>query len=54
MISVIPIDQIQEQSHEFKSEEIPLCDSLDPNMPFVIPLAAGIVELRGGTAFHAT
>jgi hypothetical protein len=32
----------------FRSGEILVCDALDPNMTFVAPLAAGIVERRGG------
>ena len=29
-----------------------VCDSVDPNMTFVVPLAAGIVERRGGMLIH--
>jgi pyruvate,water dikinase len=36
----------------FKSGEILVCDALDPNMTFVAPLAAGIVERRGGMLIH--
>jgi len=36
----------------FKSGEILVCDAVDPNMTFVIPLAAGIVERRGGMLIH--
>ncbi|APH39449.1 PEP/pyruvate-binding domain-containing protein [Methanohalophilus halophilus] len=32
--------------------EILVCDSIDPNMTFVIPLAGGIVERRGGMLIH--
>lgn len=32
--------------------EILVCDSIDPNMTFVIPLAAAIVERRGGMLIH--
>ncbi len=32
--------------------EILVCDALDPNMTFVVPLAAGIVERRGGMLVH--
>ena len=32
--------------------EILVCDSIDPNMTFVIPLAAAIVERRGGMLVH--
>ena len=37
---------------EFKSGEILVCDAVDPNMTFVIPLAGGVVERRGGMLIH--
>jgi phosphohistidine swiveling domain-containing protein len=37
---------------DFKNAEILVCDSVDPNMTFVIPLAAGVVEHRGGMLIH--
>jgi pyruvate,water dikinase len=37
---------------DFKGGEILVCDALDPNMTFVVPLAAGIVERRGGMLIH--
>jgi len=37
---------------DFKSGEILVCDAIDPNMTFVIPIAAGIVERRGGMLIH--
>ena len=37
---------------QFKSGEILVCDSIDPNMTFVVPLAAAIVERRGGMLVH--
>jgi pyruvate,water dikinase len=36
----------------FRSGEILVCDAVDPNMTFVVPLAAGIVERRGGMLIH--
>jgi phosphohistidine swiveling domain-containing protein len=36
----------------FKKGEILVCDAIDPNMTFIIPLAAGIVERRGGMLIH--
>jgi pyruvate,water dikinase len=36
----------------FKAGEILVCDSIDPNMTFVVPLAAAIVERRGGMLVH--
>ena len=29
-----------------------MCDAVDPNMTFVVPLSAGIVERRGGMLIH--
>ncbi|MGD8471256.1 MAG: PEP-utilizing enzyme, partial [Desulfobacteraceae bacterium] len=37
---------------EFKQGEILICDAVDPNMTFVVPLAAGVVERRGGMLIH--
>jgi pyruvate,water dikinase len=37
---------------EVKRGEILVCDAIDPNMTFVIPLVAGIVERRGGMLIH--
>lgn len=37
---------------EFKRGEILVCDSIDPNMTFVIPLASAVVERRGGMLIH--
>ena len=36
----------------FKHGEILVCDSVDPNMTFVVSLCAGIVERRGGMLIH--
>jgi phosphohistidine swiveling domain-containing protein len=36
----------------FKAGEILVCDAVDPNMTFVVPLAGGIVERRGGMLIH--
>jgi pyruvate,water dikinase len=36
----------------FKAGEILVIDAVDPNTTFVIPLAAGIVERRGGMLIH--
>jgi pyruvate,water dikinase len=36
----------------FEKGEILVCDSIDPGMTFVVPLAAGIVERRGGMLIH--
>ena len=37
---------------QFKAGEVLICDAVDPNMTFVVPLAAGIVERRGGMLIH--
>lgn len=37
---------------EFKAGEILVCDAVDPNMTFVVPLSAAIVERRGGMLIH--
>jgi pyruvate,water dikinase len=37
---------------EFKQGEVLVCDAIDPGMTFVIPLAAAIVERRGGMLIH--
>jgi pyruvate,water dikinase len=37
---------------DFKAGEILVCDALDPNMTFVVPVASGIVERRGGMLIH--
>ena len=37
---------------EFKVGEILVCTAIDPNMTFVVPLAAAIVECRGGMLIH--
>jgi pyruvate,water dikinase len=36
----------------FKTGEILVCDAIEPEMTFVVPLAAGIVERRGGMLIH--
>jgi len=45
---------IQHHSHlaEFKSGEVLICDAVDPNMTFVVPLASAVVERRGGMLIH--
>jgi len=37
---------------DFKAGEILICDAIDPNMTFVVPLSAAIVERRGGMLIH--
>jgi len=37
---------------DIRAGEILVCDAIDPNMTFAVPLAAGIVERRGGMLIH--
>lgn len=37
---------------KFQSGEVLVCDAVDPSMTFVMPLAGGIVECRGGMLVH--
>ncbi len=37
---------------QFKAGEVLVCDAVDPNMTFVVPLATAIVERRGGMLIH--
>ncbi|MFW9949023.1 MAG: PEP/pyruvate-binding domain-containing protein [Candidatus Thorarchaeota archaeon] len=41
-----------EDIFQFKNGEILIIDSIEPNMTFIVPLAAGIVERRGGILVH--
>ncbi|MGD8368143.1 MAG: PEP/pyruvate-binding domain-containing protein [Desulfobacterales bacterium] len=36
----------------FRHGEVLVCDAVDPNMTFVVPLASAIVERRGGMLIH--
>jgi pyruvate,water dikinase len=45
------IKQISDLS-KVKQGEILVCDAIDPNMTFVIPLVRGIIERRGGMLIH--
>jgi pyruvate,water dikinase len=37
---------------DFKYGQILVCDAVDPTMTFVVPLASGVVERRGGMLIH--
>jgi pyruvate,water dikinase len=37
---------------EFRAGEVLVCDAVDPNMTFVVPMASAIVERRGGMLIH--
>lgn len=41
-----------EDLRTLKSGDILVCDAVDPNMTFVVPLVGGIVERRGGMLIH--
>jgi pyruvate,water dikinase len=46
------IIRTEEELADFKQGEILVCDAIDPAMTFIVPLAAGIVERRGGMLIH--
>ena len=37
---------------DFKHGEVLVCDAVDPNITFVVPIASGVVERRGGMLIH--
>jgi pyruvate,water dikinase len=37
---------------DVKEGDVIVCDSIDPEMTFIIPVAAGIIERRGGMLIH--
>ena len=41
-----------EDLFSFKKGEVLVCDAIDPNMTFIIPLASAIIERRGGMLIH--
>jgi pyruvate,water dikinase len=53
-VAVGPARVITSPEHllDFKRGDILVCDAVDPNMTFVIPLAAAVVERRGGMLIH--
>ena len=42
----------QRELLRFEEGEILVCDAVEPNMTFVVPMAKGIVERRGGMLIH--
>ena len=42
----------QSDLFSFQPGEILVCDAIDPNMTFVVPLASAVVERRGGMLIH--
>jgi pyruvate,water dikinase len=49
---VARVVQSREDLLAFEKGEILVCDTIDPNMTFIVPLAGGIVERRGGMLIH--
>jgi pyruvate,water dikinase len=45
------IDEVDDL-FEFESGEVLVCDAVDPNMTFVVPMASAVVERRGGMLIH--
>jgi phosphoenolpyruvate synthase/pyruvate phosphate dikinase len=41
-----------ENLFDFKAGEVLVCDAIEPEITFIVPLAAGIVERRGGMLIH--
>jgi pyruvate,water dikinase len=37
---------------DFKHGEVLVCDAVDPNITFVVPLASAVIERRGGMLIH--
>jgi pyruvate,water dikinase len=37
---------------DFEQDDVLVCDAVDPNMTFVVPLARAVVERRGGMLIH--
>lgn len=44
--------QNQSSLTEFQKGEVLVCDAIEPNMTFVVPLAVAIIERRGGMLIH--
>jgi pyruvate,water dikinase len=42
----------REDLRDFKAGEIMVCQAIDPSMTFILPLAAAVVEQRGGMLIH--
>lgn len=51
-VGVARVVTTPEALFEFRVGEVLVCDAIDPNMTFIVPLAAGIVERRGGMLIH--
>jgi pyruvate,water dikinase len=42
----------REDLFDFAEDDVLVCDAVDPNMTFVVPLACAVVERRGGMLIH--
>ena len=42
----------REDLFDFSRGEVLVCDAIDPNMTFVVPMAVAVVERRGGMLIH--
>jgi pyruvate,water dikinase len=49
---VAHVIKADEDLFALKRGEVMVCDAVDPNMTFVVPLCAAIVERRGGMLIH--
>lgn len=50
--SIARVIKKNEELFDIKFGEILVCDAIDPNMTFIVPLVSGIVERRGGMLIH--
>ncbi len=41
-----------EDLFEFQAGDVLVCDAVDPNMTFIVPMASAVVERRGGMLIH--
>jgi pyruvate,water dikinase len=41
-----------EDLFEFEAGDVLVCDAVDPNMTFIVPMASAVVERRGGMLIH--
>lgn len=46
------LKRLKRSGHRSKKGEILVIDSIDPTLTFFAPLAAGIIERRGGMLIH--
>ena len=51
-VGISRVISIPDDLFDFKEGEVLICDSIDPNMTFIVPFASAIVERRGGMLIH--